>query len=488
MMKTKVLITHSYFYKFDAKQWNSKRYYPPLGTLYAASVLRDAGAEIIFHDNCLSNSTSEIQTLIETHQPDVLLIYDDGFNYLTKMCLTNMREAAFEMINMGKSVNSKVMVCSSDSTDHYEDYLNKGADFVILGEGEETLKVLYQNFLKKDFDPGKIEGIAFQQNNTIIKNKTRPVLNELDSLPFPAWDLVDINRYKEIWLKHHGYFSINLATTRGCPYDCSWCAKPIYGRKYNNRSPENVVSEMEFLIKEYGVSYFWICDDIFGLTKGWIAGFRKLVSQIELKFSYTVQSRADLVIRENVANDMAASGADIVWLGAESGSQKILDAMNKGQSVDEIKAARNTLRNHGIKTAFFIQFGYLGEELEDIRKTIKMILDLMPDDIGISISYPLPGTTFHQQVSSELDQKANWSDSNDLTLMYKGNFSSEYYRILHTYVHRLFRRKQRINSLKSSFFKLSKWNLKRVRDIISIVYYYPAIWLDRKKLSRLGKI
>ena len=487
-MKTKVLITHSYFYKFDAKQWNSKRYYPPLGTLYAASVLRNAGAEIIFHDNCLSSSTSEVQELIEKHQPDVLLIYDDGFNYLTKMCLTNMREAAFEMIKMGKSVNSKVMVCSSDSTDHFEDYLKNGADFIILGEGEETLKVLYQNFLNGDFDPGKIEGIAFQRNNTIIKNKTRPVLNKLDSLPFPAWDLVDMKSYKDIWLKYHGCFSINLATTRGCPYDCNWCAKPIYGRKYNNRSPENVVSEMEFLIKEYGVSHFWICDDIFGLTKGWIAGFRKLVLQKKLKFSYTVQSRADLVIKENVAKDMAASGADIVWLGAESGSQKILDAMNKGQTVEEIKLARNTLRKHGIKTAFFIQFGYLGEELDDIRKTIKMILDLMPDDIGISISYPLPGTTFHQQVSSELNQKANWSDSNDLALMYKGNFSPEYYRSLHPYVHRLFRRKQRINSLKSSFFKLSKWNLRRARDISSILYYYPAIWLDRKKLNRLGQI
>ena len=487
-MKTKVLITHSYFYQFDAKQWKSKRYYPPLGTLYAASVLRDAGAEIIFHDNCLSSSTAEVQALIEKHQPDVLLIYDDGFNYLTKMCLTNMREAAFEMIQMGKSVNSKVMVCSSDSTDHYEDYLKKGADYVILGEGEETLKVLYQNFLKGDFTPKEILGIAFQQNNTILKNKARPVLNELDSLPFPAWDLVDIRRYKKIWLKHHGYFSINLATTRGCPYDCSWCAKPIYGKKYNNRSPENVVGEMEFLIKEFGVSHFWICDDIFGLTKGWIAGFRKLVAQHKLDFSYTVQSRADLVIKENVAQDMAASGADFVWLGAESGSQKILDAMNKGQTVEEIKLARNTLQKHGVKTAFFIQFGYLGEELEDIQKTIKMILDLMPDDIGISISYPLPGTTFHRQVSSELNQKANWSDSNDLALMYKGNFSSEYYRSLHTYVHRLFRRKQRINSLKSSFFKLSKWNLRRVRDIISIMYYYPAIWLDRKKLKRLGQI
>ncbi len=322
----------------------------------------------------------------------------------------------------------------------------------------------------------------------VIKNEPRPAISKLDKLPEPAWDLVDIKRYKDIWIKNHGYFSLNLATTRGCPYQCSWCAKPIYGTKYNSRSPEKVVKEIKFLINNFGVSHFWICDDIFGLKNGWISRFSELVKQEELKFTYTVQSRADLVIKDNVAKDMSASGADIVWLGAESGSQKILDAMNKGQSVEDIKLARQTLQKHGVKAAFFIQFGYLGEEVEDIRKTINMILDLMPDDIGISVSYPLPGTEFHQQVSKELTQKANWSDSNDLALMYKGTFSPEYYRRLHSYVHHLFRRKQRINKHRSFFFKLSSWNYGKARDIASILYYYPVIWLDRIKLNRLGQI
>ena len=487
-MKTKVLITHSYFYKFDAKQWKSKRYYPPLGTLYAASVLRDAGAEIIFQDNCLAGNTDHVRWLIEQHQPELLVIYDDGFNYLTKMCLTNMREAAFEMIQMGKLNNCKVVVSSSDSTDHYADYLEIGADYIILGEGEATLKELYEKLSLADFDPATIRGLAFSKNGEIVINKARPVMTDLDALSFPAWDLADIDLYKKIWIKNHGYFSLNLATTRGCPYNCSWCAKPIYGRKYNNRSPENVVKEMEFLIDKYGVNHFWICDDIFGLTKGWIAHFRKLVEQKALRFKYTVQSRADLVIKENVAEDMAASGADFVWLGAESGSQKILDAMNKGQKVGEIKEARRVLQKHGINTAFFIQFGYLGEDVEDIRQTIKMILDLMPDDIGISVSYPLPGTAFHQQVKNELIQKANWSDSNDLALMYKGTFTPDYYRSLHRYVHRLYRRKQRITVLKSSFLKLSTWNSRKARDLASVVYYYPAIFFEKRKLNKLGKI
>lgn len=486
-MKTKVLITHSYFYKFDPKQWKSKRFYPPLGTLYAASVLRNKGADLIFHDTCLSTDINELQPLLNDHQPEILLIYDDGFNYLTKMCLTNMRDAAFDMIRMGKSTGCKVLVCSSDSTDHYEEYLDKGADYIIMGEGEKTLEELYQKMGTNGFDPSLIEGITYQDSGKVIKNNARPAIRDLDSLPKPAWDLIDIEKYKNIWMKNHGYFSLNLATTRGCPYNCNWCAKPIYGTKYNNRSPEDVVAEMAYLIKNYEVSHFWICDDIFGLTKGWISDFRKLVTQNNLKFKYTVQSRADLVINDNVAEDMAASGAKYVWLGAESGSQKILDAMNKGQTVSDIKAARTSLKKHGVKTAFFIQFGYLGEEFEDIQKTIDMIMDLMPDDIGISVSYPLPGTVFHQQVKNDLNKKANWSDSNDLALMYKGTFSPDYYRRLHQYVHRLFRRRQRIRSLRSTFFKLSSLNTNKLREIASIIYYYPAIYFDRKKLKKLGQ-
>jgi anaerobic magnesium-protoporphyrin IX monomethyl ester cyclase len=486
-MNNKVLITHSYFYKFDPKQWKSKRFYPPLGTLYAASVLRNEGAELIFHDTCLSTDINELQLLIEDHQPEILVIYDDGFNYLTKMCLTNMRDAAFDMIRMGKSKGCKVLVCSSDSTDHYEEYLDKGADYIVMGEGEKTLEELYQKINSGIFDPSSVDGIAYKDSGKIIKNKSRPVIQDLDNLPNPAWDLVDIEKYKSIWMKNHGYFSINLATTRGCPYQCSWCAKPIYGAKYNNRSPENVIAEMEFLINDYGVSHFWICDDIFGLTRGWVSAFRELVIKKRLVFRYTVQSRADLVIRDNVAEDMAASGAEFVWLGAESGSQKILDAMNKGQTVADIKTARKILQKHGVKTAFFIQFGYLGEELNDIQLTINMIMELMPDDIGISVSYPLPGTVFHQQVKNELNQKANWSDSNDLALMYKGTFSPDYYRRLHQYVHRLFRRKQRIQSLKSTLFRLSSWDVNKMREIASVIYYYPAIYFDRKKLKKLGQ-
>lgn len=488
MIMNKVLLTHSYFYRFDPKQWRSKRYYPPLGTLYAASVLKQEQAEVIFHDSNFSEDPHEIIPLLVKHRPDILVIYDDGFNYLTKMCLTNMREAAFEMIKLGREFNCKVIVSSSDSTDHFTDYLDKGADYIILGEGEETLRHLYKGLQDESADVSNLKGLAFKKDGQSIKNGLRPVIKDLDKLPRPLWELADLEKYRDIWIKYHGYFSINLATTRGCPYNCSWCAKPIYGYEYNSRSPLNVVEEIQYLVENYGVGHFWICDDIFALQKGWIAEFRKLMEERSLKIRYTVQSRADQVIKGNVAADMAVTGAEIVWLGAESGSQKVLDAMNKGQTVDQILKARKVLKDNGIKTAFFIQFGYLGEELEDIRETIKMIMDSMPDDIGISISYPLPGTLFHEQVKEELRNKANWTDSDELALMYTSTFSAEYYRRLHRYVHRLYRRRQRIRLIRSSFLKPASWGRGMIRNVVAVIYYYPAIWLDRIRLKKLGRI
>src|SRR6185312_2433711 len=131
-----VLLTHSYFLRLDPKQWKQQQPYAPLGTIYAAAVLREAGHVVSLYDTMFASSANDIKPILEKHKPDVLVIYDDGFNYLTKMCLTNMREAAYRMAQLGKQYNCKVIVSSSDSTDHYNEYLEKGADYIIMGEGE----------------------------------------------------------------------------------------------------------------------------------------------------------------------------------------------------------------------------------------------------------------------------------------------------------------------------------------------------------------
>jgi len=481
----KILFTHSYFYRFDPKQWDNKQPYPPLGTIYAASVMRETGYEVSLFDTALIDSPENIISIIEKQNPDYLVIYDDGFNYLTKMCLTNMREAAFRMAKIAKTKEITVIMSSSDAADHYEKYLDHGVDFVIIGEGEISLKELIISVERGETNFSQIDGIAYKENNKVVRTSSRQIVKELDSFPMPAWDLIDIASYKKIWIENYRYFSINIATTRGCPYKCNWCAKPIYGNRYNSRSPQKVAEEIEYLIKNFDVNHFWMCDDIFGLKPGWVQGFRDVVKSKGLKFKYKIQSRVDLLLQEDTIAALAESGAETVWVGAESGSQKILDAMDKGTKVEQIYEATKLLKKNGIRPAFFLQFGYLGEGKEDIEKTINMLLDLMPDEIGISVSYPLPGTIFYDKVKEELKEKANWTDSDELALMYKGTFSPSYYKKLHRYVHKVYRRKQSLLNLKNILINPLHLSRKKVRSALSSLYYIPASIADSIILKKL---
>src|SRR5678816_924952 len=232
----KILFSHSYFLRFDPKQWETGLPYAPLGTLYAASLMRQEGYDVTLHDVMFAESHEEIIPAIEKFQPDYLVLYDDGFNYLTKMCLTNMREAAFQMIKLAKQRGCTVIVSSSDSTDHFEQYLQEGADLILIGEAEISLHELINAITQKQNDLLTVQGIAFKKDGAVIKTARRNVLKDLDSLPFPAWDLIDMEPYRKMWLRHKGYFSMNMGTTRGCPFKCNWCAKPIYGNRYNSRS------------------------------------------------------------------------------------------------------------------------------------------------------------------------------------------------------------------------------------------------------------
>jgi anaerobic magnesium-protoporphyrin IX monomethyl ester cyclase len=481
---SKLLFSHSYYYKLDPKQWKNKMPFPPLGTLYAASLLRKNGFEVSLFDTNLLDSPNSIEPILKNKKPNYLVIYDDGFNYLTKMCLTNMREACFEMIRLGKIYNCTVIVCSSDSTDHYQDYLKMGADYILQGEGEMSLLELV-NALENKNSIENIKGIVFRENNEIHVNPKREVLQNLDELPLPAWDLVDMESYKTIWKQSGQPFTLNIATTRGCPYKCNWCAKPIYGNRYNAHSPNYIVNEIQFLAANFGVSRFWMCDDIFGLKPNWVQEFNSELKDQNLKISYYIQSRVDLLLKEDTIDCLAESGLEEVWVGAESASQKILDAMDKGTTVEQIYQATKILKDKKIRVAFFLQFGYLTENQEDIAKTIAMVKELMPDNIGISVSYPLPGTKFYEKVKDDLKGKANWTDSDDFEMMFHGTYKSNYYRKLQRFVHKEFRKQQGFYHLKQLFSNPSTVSVAHLKSIAKLGYYIPSAFIDTLSLKKL---
>jgi radical SAM superfamily enzyme YgiQ (UPF0313 family) len=482
-MMNKILFSHSYFLRFDPKQWSTAQPYAPLGTLYAAALMREKGYAVSLFDTMFAHRPQELVSHLDKAQPGFFVLYDDGFNYLTKMCLTNMREAAFTMIQLAKDYGYKVIVSSSDSTDRFEMYLDKGADFILMGEAEMTLLELINTINTNNTDFFGIEGLAFKHNNAVVKTPRRNVMKELDALPFPAWDLVDMEPYKKMWLKHTGYFSMNMGTTRGCPFKCNWCAKPIYGNRYNSRSPQNVVAELKMLKAKFNFDHIWFCDDIFGLKPGWVHEFADLVQKEELHFSFKMQGRVDLMLQENNIKDLARAGCTNVWMGAESGSQKILDAMDKGTTVEQIYKATHLLKKYGVNPSFFIQFGYPGETKEDIEKTITMINTLLPHEIGISVSYPLPGTAFFEKVQHELQNKANWTDSDELALMFRNTYQPIFYKQLHRYVHVNYRRYKATEAIKKLFTQPSRISVSKLKRAASFVYYFPASIYFKGKLK-----
>ncbi len=433
---SRILFGQSYYLRFDPKLWAAMQPYPPLGTLYAAAYLRQRGYDVALFDAMLAGSEEEWAQALDRNRPQFAILYEDNFNYLSKMCLSRMRTAAFEMIHMAKARGCTVILCGADSTDHAQDYLDQGADFILLGEGEITLGELMDALSGRSSQPiATIPGLVCHDRQQASR---RPDIRQLDALPFPAWDLVDIPRYRKIWLERHGYFSMNMVTTRGCPYHCNWCAKPIWGQRYNSRSPENVAAEMKWLKETYHPDHLWFADDILGLKPGWIESFAELVRSTGSVIPFKCLQRADL-IDEKTASALQKAGCRTVWIGAESGSQKILDAMDKGDRVEDIYHAAHLLQAHGIEVGFFLQFGYPGEGWEDIQKTLKMVRECLPDDIGISVSYPLPGTKFYERVRMELGLKRNWKDSEDLAMLYHGPYPTEFYRVLHRRVHHEFR-------------------------------------------------
>jgi len=203
----------------------------------------------------------------------------------------------------------------------------------------------------------------------------------------------------------------------------------VFGAGYRFRSPKRVASEMLRLKRELAADRVWFADDIFALARSWTLAFSEAVSEADAALPFKMQSRCDLMTHEVVAA-LKRAGCEEVWMGAESGSQKILDAMEKGTRVEQIYQARENLRRHGIRACFFLQFGYPGETRQDIDQTIRMVRETQPDDIGVSVSYPLPGTKFYDRVVSELGDETNWAESGDLRMLFRGSYGTEYYREL----------------------------------------------------------
>jgi radical SAM superfamily enzyme YgiQ (UPF0313 family) len=430
-----VLLTHSYHLRYDAKQLRKMQPYMPLGTLYAASALRSNAISVAVFDSMLEEPSAKLPALLAEHTPKIVAVYEDDFNFLSKMCLTRMREVAWEIAIAARAAGAIVIVHGSDSTDNPLLFLENGFDYVLCGEAEQTLVQLCSAVLANAKIPDLDGLVALGPDGAPVYSSRKLAKNpHWVDLPAPSRDLIDFAPYRTAWTEAHGHFSANMVSSRGCPYRCNWCAKPISGNKFHLRPAAAVAEEMRILKMEQGVQHIWFGDDVFALNDHWVQEFAEEVLRRDAVLPFKVQSRADLM-EEATVLALRAAGCAEIWMGVESGSQAILNAMDKGLRLSSVFAARYRLLDAGIRACYFLQLGYPGETWARLQETISLVRRTRPDDIGVSLSYPLPGTVFYRRVQAQLGNKRNWTDSDDLCVMFQAAYSTDFYRAVRDALH-----------------------------------------------------
>ncbi|MFP5230229.1 MAG: B12-binding domain-containing radical SAM protein [Acidobacteriota bacterium] len=430
-----VVVAHTYHLPYDPKQVAKMQPYLPLGTLYAATALRDGGLSVDVFDPMLAPPFPGMAEVLEKHRPRILVVYEDDFNFLSKMCLTRMREVAWKFAQAARRIGAVTVVHGSDATDHSELFLENGFEYVLCGEAEQSLVSLCRALLEGHPIP-VVDGLVRRdESGRPARSGERLAKNaEWSQLRPPVRDWVDFESYRAAWRGAHGYFSINMVASRGCPYHCNWCAKPISGSKFQLRPAANVADEMQFLKFTVDADHIWFGDDVFALNHHWVRELAEEVIRRDAAIPFKIQSRADLMTDETVEN-LRRAGCAEVWMGVESGSQSVLNAMDKGLSLSAVIAARRRLARAGIRACYFLQLGYPGEGWNELQETLAFVRRTRPDDIGVSFSYPLPGTVFHERVHAQMGDKRNWTDSDDLCILFGAAYTTEFYRAVRDALH-----------------------------------------------------
>ncbi len=251
-----ILVGHSYFLRFDRKQWERAKPYPPLATLQTAASLRSAGHSVAVFDAMLADGPEQFTRQLHDVDPQVVVLYEDNFNFLSKMCLEKMRSAACRMIGASRRRGARVLVAGSDATDTPQVYLDAGADVVLLGEGLTALSKLCERLAldpkaaTSDLVTGLSE-VAVLKDGAVLRPRAAKVPTGAPHPGMPALDLIDVDKYRAIWRQAHGYFSLNMSASRGCSFRCNWCSKPIWGNQYLQRPALEVAAEMGYLRRTF---------------------------------------------------------------------------------------------------------------------------------------------------------------------------------------------------------------------------------------------
>jgi anaerobic magnesium-protoporphyrin IX monomethyl ester cyclase len=411
-----ILLTHGYFLYEDPKELQIMKPYPPLGILYICSHLRHKGVRAEVFDSTFS-SRKELFDLLHQGPPSILGIYA---NLMT-------RSKVVEILRVAKEAGWQTLVGGPEPGAYVQEYLRVGADVVVIGEGELTLEELVPA-LQSRADLHRVDGIAFlAEDGSVVRTKPREQIKDIDAQPWPARDCIDMSRYVEVWREHHGMGSVSLITARGCPYHCKWCSHEVFGKTHRRRKPASVAEELEFLIRQYEPQMAWMADDVFTIHHGWLFQYATELKRRGLKLPFECISRADRLNRQ-VVETLAEIGCFRVWIGSESGSQRILDAMERGVTVEEVQSGVALCRSAGIQTGMFLMWGYEGEEMSDIEATVEHVKKSDPDIFFTTVAYPIKGTPYFSEVADRVEGLKLWSEGSDRDFRIRNRHSRQYYR------------------------------------------------------------
>lgn len=416
----KILLTHGYFLKEDEKELQIMKPYPPLGLLFISAYLEENNFDNQVFDSTFSDFESLKKKLLE-FRPDVIGIYT---NLMTKLNVLRI----IQFIKSEKSLTTRIILGGPEVRNHKEKFLKYGADIIAFGEGEETMLNLCQIFSgDTEKKLHSVDGIAYlDKSQNVIVNTERELKRQIDELPYPNRSKIDLQKYFDTWKNAHGQSVISMSTMRGCPYDCKWCSRAVYGQSYRRRSPKKVVEEMKWLKTNYNFDMIWFVDDVFTINFPWLREFSEEVENAGVKIPYEIITRADRMNAE-IISLLKKSGCYRVWIGAESGSQKIIDAMSRRVKVEQVRSMIQLSQKQGLQAGTFIMLGYPGETQEDIAETIHHLKFSDPDLYTLTVAYPIKGTDLYAETENKFISPLPWETSTDRDIDFKRNYSRKYY-------------------------------------------------------------
>lgn len=413
-----LLLTHGYFLEEDEKEREIMKPYPMLGLLHLSSYLRAKGFDVEIFDTTFARREELLARFASS---------GGAVGFYTNL-LT--RRPVLDLVAAAKAHGWTVVLGGPESANYPEEYLARGADVIVIGEGEETMAELLPVLSSRG--PHRLQGIAGtvfrDETGAVIRNPERAQIANLDALPWPDRERIDQQRYVDVWRHHHGMGSVNLITARGCPYKCRWCSHAVFGFSHRRRSVLNVADELEHIRDRWRPDQVWYADDVFTISHRWLFDYAAELDRRGLRLPFETISRADRMMREEVLETLARMGCYRVWIGSESGSQRILDAMERGVTAEQVQWATKAAQRHGIQVGMFLMWGYEGETLEDMAETVEHVKKANPDVFFTTVAYPIKNTGYWDDAAGRVMTPRPWDEATDRDHRIQGRHSRAYYK------------------------------------------------------------